>query len=34
VPAVEEVAATSLWSIFTQKAELVGAVVMRTDGLL
>jgi L-lactate dehydrogenase complex protein LldG len=30
VPAVEEVAATSLWSIFTQKAELVGAVVMRT----
>jgi L-lactate dehydrogenase complex protein LldG len=30
VAAVEEVVGTSLWSIFTQKAELVGAVVMRT----
>jgi L-lactate dehydrogenase complex protein LldG len=30
VAAVEEVVETSLWSIFTQKAELVGAVVMRT----
>src|SRR3989442_652227 len=27
---VEAGAGTSLWSIFTQKAELVGAVVMRT----
>jgi L-lactate dehydrogenase complex protein LldG len=29
VAAVEEMTATSLWSIFTQKAELVGTVVMR-----
>ena len=28
--AAEAVAGTSLWSTFTQKAELVGAVVMRT----
>ncbi len=28
--AVDEVVGTSLWSVFTQKAELVGAVVMRT----
>jgi L-lactate dehydrogenase complex protein LldG len=30
VAAVEGTIGTSLWSIFTQKAELVGAVVMRT----
>jgi L-lactate dehydrogenase complex protein LldG len=30
VAAVESVIGASLWSVFTQKAELVGAVVMRT----
>src|SRR5260370_9495893 len=30
VAAVNDVVGTSLWSVFTEKAELVGAVVMRT----